>query len=79
MSRQLVGAVLMMVAVTVAACGHWSKKSDLPTYDPSLYAANPTPVASATPAPFAWAQDAEYAIIVRKHEHTLTLYHWTEQ
>ena len=31
------------------------------------------------PADASWSEGAEYAIVVRKHEHTLTLYHWTEQ
>src|SRR5947207_14368814 len=79
MSRQAVGRALMVLsALTVAACGLWSKKADLPKYDPALYASNPTPIVSPTPT-LGWSEGAEYAIVVRKHEHTLTLYHWTEQ
>jgi murein L,D-transpeptidase YafK len=79
MSRHAVGGALMVLsALAVAACGLWSPKTELPKYDPSLYAANPTPGASPTPV-LGWSEGAEYAIVVRKHEHTLTLYHWTEQ
>jgi len=74
-------AVAALVACTfaVAACGFFSHKSDLPHYDAALYAAaNATPAPSPSPA-MSWSNGAEYAIIVRKHEHTLTVYHWTEQ
>lgn len=78
--RYAVGAALVGVTALIAtACGSWSKKTDLPKYDPSLYASVPTPVASPSPPAFAWANDAEYAIVVRKHEHTLTVYHRGEQ
>jgi murein L,D-transpeptidase YafK len=40
--------------------------------------ATPTPSAAPTP-PFAWANGSEYAIIVRKEERTLAVYHRTEQ
>jgi murein L,D-transpeptidase YafK len=78
-SRNGVGAALsVLCALSAAACGIWSRTHDLPKYDPSLYASSATPAPSPSPA-LTWAHDAEYAIVVRKHEHTLTLYHWTEQ
>ena len=74
------GAVVFVCcAVVVAACSFFGKKSDLPYYDPAMYAAKASP---ATPAPtpaFAWAGGSEYAVVVRKHERTLTLYHWNQQ
>ena len=70
---------LLLVLGALAGCSVLKKKTELPKYDESLYAAAPTPVATASPAPFAWAGGAEYALIVRKHEHTLTVYHRQQQ
>jgi len=72
-------AIVPIVALLLSACGLFGKKADLPHYDPSLYAAAPTPEATATPAPFAWASGSEYAIIIRKHERTLAVYHLQQQ
>jgi murein L,D-transpeptidase YafK len=77
--RGVGAALIVCFAVTVTACNLFSRSSNLPSYDPALYAAaNATPAPSPTPA-FSWANGAEYAIVIRKHEHTLTLYHRTEQ
>jgi len=66
--------------VALAACGLLTpRQSKLPTFDPTLYATSATPEPSPTAGAFSWAHGAEYAIVVRKHEHTLTLYHGTRQ
>jgi murein L,D-transpeptidase YafK len=72
------GALIVLCALTTAACGFWSRTNGLPRYDPSIYAVTPTPAPTAPPE-FAWANGAEYAIVVRKHERTLALYHRTQQ
>ena len=67
-------APIWLWALSAAACGLFGTTTDLPRYDPALYAARlATP--SPSPAPLAWAGGSEYAIVVRKHEHTLSLYH----
>jgi murein L,D-transpeptidase YafK len=73
--RGVGAALIASCTLTAAACGLLSRSSELPRYDPSVYAALPTPLPSASPDAFAWSNGAEYAIVVRKHEHTLTLYH----
>src|SRR4051794_23057483 len=73
------GAVLSVCLVVIVGCS-FGKKSDLPYYDAALYAAKTSPAAPApTPGLFEWAGGSEYAIVVRKQERTLTLYHWTKQ
>jgi murein L,D-transpeptidase YafK len=67
----VVAAVMSMVA----ACA--LLRPPPPAPDPTLLP-SPTPSPSPTPA-FAWAKDSEYAVIVRKEERTLTVYHRTEQ
>jgi murein L,D-transpeptidase YafK len=71
----VVGAVVAVVVSTLAACA--LLRPPPPSLNPALLA-TPTPSPSPTPA-FAWAADSEYAIIVRKEERTLTVYHRTEQ
>lgn len=63
--------VVLILACTAAACLQ-RNRTDLPTYDPALYA-GVSPAPAATPA-FAWANGSEYALVVRKRERTLTLY-----
>jgi murein L,D-transpeptidase YafK len=76
MLRQVgAGAVFAVVVSTFAACG--LLRPPPPAPDAALLT-TPTPSPSPTPA-FAWAADSEYAIIVRKEERTLTVYHRTEQ
>lgn len=80
MARAGVGvALIVLCALNAVACGLFTAKSNLPQYDPTLYASSATPVPSPSPQPLAWANGAEYAIIVRKQEHTLALYHWAAQ
>ncbi len=67
------GLVLMLGALT--ACN--LLRPPPPPPDPALLA-TPTPMASPTPA-FAWTNGSEYAVIIRKEERTLTVYHQTEQ
>ena len=75
MLRQvLLGVVVVAVVSTVAACGIL-RPPPKPAPTPVV---TPTPTPSPTP-PFAWAEGSEYAVIVRKHERTLTVYHRTEQ
>lgn len=69
------GAVVVAVASTLAACALLVPPK--PTPDPATVV-TPTPTASPTPA-FAWSKGSEYAVIVRKEERTLTVYHRTEQ
>jgi murein L,D-transpeptidase YafK len=69
------GLVVVAVCGAVAACGLFRPSPPAP--DPALIA-TPTPTPTATPA-FAWAEGSEYAVIVRKHERTLAVYHRTEQ
>ena len=78
MSRRAVSVALLSLLATGAACTAYKRRADLPTYDPALYAAATAPTPSPSP-PLAWAQGSEYAIVVRKHERTLSLYHWAEQ
>ena len=68
-----VRAVLLATIVVLAAGGACARRSDLPHYDPALYAAAPSPAISPTP-PFTWTNGSEYALVVRKAERTLTLY-----
>ena len=66
-------APIWLLALSVAACGLFGPATDLPQSDPALFTtrfATPSP----SPAPLAWAGSSEYAIVVRKHEHTLSLY-----
>lgn len=69
------GVVVVVVVSTLAACALLRPPSPAP--DPTLLA-TPTPVPSPTPA-LAWANGSEYAVVVRKEERTLTVYHRTEQ
>jgi len=71
-------AVLSVYASILGGCSLFETKSDLPYYDPTLYAAKATPVVVPTPS-FAWAGGNEYAVVVRKQERTLTLYRWGQQ
>ena len=71
----VVGLVVGLVVSTLAACALLT-----PPPKPAPAAqASPTPSASPSPQPFAWAKGSEYALIVRKEERTLTVYHKTEQ
>jgi murein L,D-transpeptidase YafK len=70
------GAVVVVTVSTLAACALLVPPKKSP--DPASLA-TPTPSTTATPEPFAWAQGSEYALIVRKEERTLTVYHRTEQ
>ncbi len=79
MSRQVVWVgVLGLLAVSATACGLFERQHDLPAYDPALYAGLQSPAPVPTP-PLAWANGSAYAIVVRKSERTLTLYHAGEQ
>jgi murein L,D-transpeptidase YafK len=80
-SRGGIAVVVGVVcALTVAACGFFSRSTPpLPIYDPTLYSMGATPAPSPSPGAFAWAGGAPYAVVVRKHEHTLTVYRGTEQ
>lgn len=69
------GMVVAAIMSMVAACA--LLRPPPPAPDPTLLP-SPTPSPSPTPA-FAWAKDSEYAVIVRKEERTLTVYHRTEQ
>ena len=72
MLRQWVwGAVIAILLSSLAACG--LLRPSQPNPDPALLA-TPTPTPSPSPA-LAWANGSEYAVIVRKEERTLTLYH----
>jgi murein L,D-transpeptidase YafK len=71
-------ALLATFAVTAAACGFFDARPDLPRYDPALYAGSVSPVPSPTPA-FGWADGNEYAVVVRKGERTLSVYHRGEE
>ncbi len=71
-------AVLSVCVPLIYGCNLFGKKSDLPYYDPTLYLAKATPQVAPTPS-FAWAGGSEYALVVRKQEHTLTVYHWGRQ
>ena len=75
MLRQLVlGVVVVAVVSAGAACGIL-RPPPKPVPTPVV---TPTPTATPTP-PFAWANGAEYAVVVRKEERTLTVYRRTEQ
>jgi murein L,D-transpeptidase YafK len=69
-------APIWLWALCAAACGLLGTTSDLPRYDPALYASlvSPAPSPAPSPVPFSWANGSEYAIVIRKHEHTLSLY-----
>lgn len=69
------GLVWVVVAGTVAACALLTP----PPKPPPAPLATPTPSATSTPAPFAWTRGSEYAVVIRKEERTLTVYHRTEQ
>ncbi len=69
------GAVGLAIVSTLAACALLTRPAPRP--DP-LLVPTPTPSPSSTPA-FAWANGSEYAVIIRKEERTLTVYHRTEQ
>lgn len=71
----VVAVVVVAVSGAVAACGLLRPPPKAP--DPALIV-TPTPTPTPTPA-FAWAEGSEYAVIVRKEERTLTVYHRTEQ
>lgn len=69
------GLVVGLVVSTLAACTLLTPPpKPVPVVQPS-----PTPSPSPSPEPFAWARGSEYALIVRKEERTLTVYHRTEQ
>ncbi len=71
----VVGLVVGSIVSTLAACALLTPPpKPAPAVQPS-----PTPSASPSPQPFAWARGSEYAVIVRKEERTLTVYHKTEQ
>jgi murein L,D-transpeptidase YafK len=70
------GAVVVVVVSMLAACALLVPPKPPPK--PALLA-TPTPSPTATAEPFAWARGSEYALIVRKEERTLTVYHRTEQ
>ena len=77
MLRKLVAGVGWGAVVsTVAACALLTPPPAKP--DPASLA-TPTPIATASPEPFAWARGSEYAVVVRKEERTLTVYHRTQQ
>ena len=77
MLRNVVAGAVGVVAVSMlAACALLVPPKPPPS--PALLA-TPTPSATATPEPFAWARGSEYALIVRKEERTLTVYHRTEE
>jgi murein L,D-transpeptidase YafK len=69
------GAVVAVVVSSLAACA--LLRPPPPKPDPTLLA-SPTPSPSPTP-PFAWADGSAYAVIIRKEERTLTVYHHGEQ
>jgi murein L,D-transpeptidase YafK len=71
----VVGLVVVAFGGAVAACA--LLRPPPPPPDPALLA-TPTPTPTATPA-FAWAEGSEYAVIIRKQERTLAVYHRTEQ
>ncbi len=76
MLRNMVALVVVVVVVsTLAACALLVPPPPPPA--PATLV-TPTPAASPTPA-FAWAKGSEYAVIVRKEERTLTVYHHNEQ
>jgi murein L,D-transpeptidase YafK len=68
------GVVVAAVVSTLAACA--LLRPPLPVRDPTILA-SPTPSPSPTPA-FAWANGSEYAVVIRKEERTLTVYHRSE-
>lgn len=68
------GAVWVGVVGTLAACALLT-----PQPKPQIVITPPpTPSPSTTPA-FSWARGSEYALVVRKEERTLTVYHSTQQ
>lgn len=76
MLRNVVAGVVGVVVVSMlAACALLTPQPPRP--DPALVP-TPTPSPSSTPA-FAWTNGSEYALVVRKEERTLTVYHRTEQ
>jgi murein L,D-transpeptidase YafK len=79
MSRTVARVALLGLWVVAAACDLTRTRRDLPTYDPSLYAGTLSPSPSPSPDPFVWTNGSEWAIIIRKHERTLALYHFTQQ
>src|SRR5689334_20538164 len=70
------GAVGVVVVSMLTACALLVPPKPPP--NPALLA-TPTPSPTATAEPFAWARGSEYALIVRKEERTLTVYHRAEQ
>lgn len=72
-------ALLGLWILTLAACSLWRPRSDLPSYDSARYGGALAPSPEPTLVPFAWANGSEYAIVVRKRERTLALYHWAQQ
>ena len=68
-------AVGVMVASMFTACALL-----VPPPPPPNPASLATPTPSPSPSPaFAWANGSEYALVIRKEERTLTVYHRTEQ
>lgn len=67
------GAIVLWVVSSVAACALLTTKREPVTDEDARYAAVSSPVPSPTPYSALW-DGSEYAIIVRKHERTLTLY-----
>ena len=78
MMRDVVRGTLLSLLTFAAACGLFEPRSELPHYDPALYAVGPA-APPAPPAPLAWSNGSEYAVVIRKRERTLALYHWTQQ
>ena len=76
MLRKLVARAggVVVVSLLAAACALLRP----PPKPEAVMTPTPTPSPTATPA-FAWAHGSEYAIVIRKEERTLTVYHRTEQ
>ena len=65
-------AVVVALVVVVAGCALFEPKKKTPVQEPGLYVAA-APAPSPSPA-FAWTRGAEVSLVVRKAEHTLTVY-----
>ncbi len=72
--RVVAGAVWVVGVSTLAACALLTP----PPKPPPLVVPTATPSPSATPA-LSWARESAYALVVRKEERTLTVYHRTQQ
>ena len=68
----------MLVAALVCTLGACALMRPTAKREAIVVTVAPSPEPSPTPA-FSWANNSEYALVIRKEERTLTVYHWTQE